>query len=213
MEKTKEMSRSKPISDTRVGAQFFITFLNVIDVNFGYFVPRYFDLSEIIIIIMRLFSTSKYFRGKWEEMLGFKIRRDVFSFFRSLMPELAYLAHGRVQHINPMLFYCVGENELMTNLRYKVWVHTDGKSLSVRRYPGFVPDSLNYQMKIDLDETTDKLNLSGMLYCTCFDSEECIIARFEYMRESPTLFNQVLLSIKKEGIRAYRFNKYAITGF
>jgi hypothetical protein len=199
MEQTKQVSGSQagPGAQAAVrmrGEQWLMIFLGVVDASFGDFFPARLDS---IPVIGRLLAASKLFHV-------FKTRRDVLSFFKSLMPRLACLSHGGIRHITPRSFCIFRQDERITQLTYKVWVNADGISLTVRRFKGYSPQSLSYQMRIELFDTTDRRNLSGMLYCTCFDSEESTVARFKYTRESPTLFNEILMNIKEYGIRAYR---------
>ena len=159
-------------------------------------VPGLLD-SRDILKICRLNQAMK----NCEMMSLLRIRCCVLSFFGDLKPRLGYFAHGSVRLINNSLFQIVRFGENLTSLHYKVCINPDGTSLTVKRY-GFFP----YEMRIDLFKTTTSVNLSGRIFCTCLDSGDLIIANFKYMCSSPTLFNEVVMYIKKNGVKGYRFD-------
>jgi hypothetical protein len=166
-------------------------------------VPGVLDVGDI----SRVSRTAKDFNNS-EVMSAWRIRRHVISLFKELQPNIAFLIHGSTHMVSPTCFYGVRRGDVLTSLHYKISINTDGKSLEVRRYDSILP-GLQYQMKIELCEKTTHENFIGRLYCTCFDSEEYIIADFKYMRRSPALFHQVLQYIREKGIKAYRFDMFS----
>ena len=140
--------------------------------------------------IARLNCTSKHFKSVMSKL---KVRAATRTYFTALGPVLNFLMTGATQIIGPNAYYCIRQDDTMTALQYKVAISDDEKSLRVVSYLRH----RSYVMVIQLSDNTTQLNFAGTLFCTYKDSNESVETVFRIMRRSPTLFNDILDSIKQ----------------
>ena len=131
-------------------------------------------------------------------------------YFNALKPEMTFLRRGFIHDIGPGEFYCLTQNNRLTAFQYKVSINKDGRSLSVRNYQITQP----YQMEIRLDDSKEnpdayknRTHYYGTFSCVCLDNDQKINAKFKGIRQNPTIFNEAVNFIRKEGIEAYNHNQ------